>query len=172
VATRTGKLAAELDPQPSNAEANERLRAVIGKLSRRLRPTLAGSGLTPSQISVLFTVVRLGPIGLSELAAIESLNATMLSRITAQLCEAGLVVRAADPGDRRSANVAATAAGRRTRERIHRERTRALSAHVELLDEEQREALWNALPVLEQLAELLPATRVAGSGVSARGARR
>jgi NADH:ubiquinone oxidoreductase subunit E len=58
------------------------------------------------------------------------------------------------------------------RERIHRERTRALSAHVELLDEEQREALWNALPVLEQLAELLPATRVAGSGVSARGARR
>ena len=172
MAIRTVNAAPEPDLQPSHAEANERLRAVIGRLSRRLRPTLAGSDLTPSQISVLFTVVRLGPIGLSELAAIESLNATMLSRITAQLCEAGLVVRAADPGDRRSANVSATAAGRRVRERIHRERTRALSAHVELLDEEQREALWNALPVLEQLAELLPATRVAGSGVRARGARR
>src|SRR5271155_756039 len=132
------KLTAEHDLDPTQADSTARLRAVIGRLSRRLRPTVAGSGLTPSQISVLFTIVRLGPIGLSELAAIESLNATMLSRITAQLCEAGLVVRAADPGDRRSANVCATAAGRRMRERIHRERTRALSAHVEQLDGEQR----------------------------------
>jgi DNA-binding MarR family transcriptional regulator len=159
VATRTVKAVSESARQPSELEASERLRAVIGRLSRRLRPTVAGSGLTPSQISVLFTVVRLGPIGLSELAGIESLNATMLSRITAQLCEAGLIVRSADPGDRRSAIVAATAAGRRIRERIHRERTRALGAHVEQLDEEQREALWNALPVLEELVERLPDRR-------------
>ncbi|MGH2864444.1 MAG: hypothetical protein ACRDJX_04250, partial [Solirubrobacteraceae bacterium] len=64
------------DTELTQAERTERLRAVIGRLSRRLRPTLAGSGLSPSQISVLFTVVRLGPIGLSELAAIESLNPT------------------------------------------------------------------------------------------------
>jgi DNA-binding MarR family transcriptional regulator len=143
----------------SAGEPSERLRAVIGKLSRRLRPTVAGSGLSPSQISVLFTVVRLGPIGLSELAGIESLNPTMLSRITAQLCDAGLVVRSADPGDRRQAFVAATAAGRRIRERIHRERTSALSATVEELDERQREALWDALPVLEALAGRLPGAR-------------
>ena len=142
----------ELESQRSQADASERLRAAIGRLSRRLRPTLAGSGLTPSQISVLFTVVRMGPIRLSELAALESVNPTMLSRITAQLCDAGLIARAADPQDRRSAFVRATAAGRRMRERIHRERTRALSAHVEQLDEHQREALWNALPVLEELA--------------------
>jgi DNA-binding MarR family transcriptional regulator len=128
-------------------------------MSRRLRTTVAGSGLTPSQISVLFTVVRLGPIGLSELASIEALNPTMLSRITAQLCESGLIVRSADPGDRRSAFVAATPAGKRIRERIHRERTRALSVHVEELDEDQRQALWNALPVLEELAERLPGAR-------------
>ena len=140
----------------SPLEPTERLRAVIGRLSRRLRPTLAGSGLSPSQISVLFTVVRLGPIGLSELAEIESLNPTMLSRITAQLCDAGLIVRSADPGDRRQAFVAATPAGRRIRERIHRERTRALSAIVEDLDEAQREALWGALPVLESLAARFP----------------
>jgi DNA-binding MarR family transcriptional regulator len=140
----------------SPLEPTERLRAVIGRLSRRLRPTLAGSGLSPSQISVLFTVVRLGPIGLSELAEIESLNPTMLSRITAQLCDAGLIVRSADPGDRRHAFVAATPTGRRIRERIHRERTRALSAIVEDLDEAQREALWGALPVLESLAAQLP----------------
>jgi DNA-binding MarR family transcriptional regulator len=147
------------DPDLQRGDASERLRAAIGKLSRRLRPTVAGSELTPSQISVLFTVVRRGPIGLSELAEMESLNATMLSRITAQLCEAGLIVRAADAGDRRQANVAATAAGRRMRERIHRERTRALNAHVQELDEREREALWAALPVLEELAERLPGGR-------------
>jgi len=155
MAIDAAKVAPEPEPEPSQAEASERLRVVIGRLSRRLRPTVAGSGLTPSQISVLFTVVRLGPVGLSELAQVESLNATMLSRITAQLCDAGLIVRSADPGDRRSANVAATAAGRRIRERIHRERTRALSAHVQELDEQQRKALWNALPVLEELAQRL-----------------
>lgn len=147
------------ETKPSPAEPTERLRAVIGRLSRRLRPTLAGSGLSPSQISVLFTIVRLGPLGLSELAEIESLNPTMLSRITAQLCDAGLIVRSADPGDRRSANVAATPAGRRIRERIHRERTRALGAIVEELDASEREALWEALPVLESLAARLPGAR-------------
>jgi DNA-binding MarR family transcriptional regulator len=150
------KAAPEFDRQPSELETSERLRAAIGRLSRRLRPTVAGSELTPSQIAVLFTVVRLGPIGLSELAVTESLNATMLSRITAQLCDAGLIVREADPGDRRSAFVAATVAGRRMRQRIHRERARALGAHVEQLDDAQREALWNALPVLEELVERLP----------------
>jgi DNA-binding MarR family transcriptional regulator len=143
----------------AQAEAAARLRAVIGRLARRLRPTVAGSALTPSQISVLFTIVRLGPLGLSEVAEIESLNPTMLSRITAQLSEAGLIRRSADPGDRRAAFVQATAAGRRIRERIHRERTLALSRHIEGLDELQREALWKALPVLEQLADLLPGGR-------------
>jgi len=153
------KAPAAHDLDPAQAESTARLRAVIGKLSRRLRPTVAGSELTPSQISVLFTVVRLGPIGLSELAEIESLNPTMLSRVTAQLCDSGLMVRSPDPDDRRSAFAQATAAGRRMRERIHRERTQALSAHVENLDEAQREALWSALPVLEQLAERLPGRR-------------
>jgi DNA-binding MarR family transcriptional regulator len=160
------------------AESSARLRAVIGRLSRRLRPTLAGSGLTPSQISVLFTVVRIGPLGLSELAGIENLNPTMLSRITARLCELGLIRRTADPLDRRAALVQATAAGRRMRERIHRERTQALSAHVQTLDEHERQALWDALPVLEQLADRLPGSRTSGSRpapppapVPARGTR-
>lgn len=132
-----------------------RLRAVIGKLHRRLRSTQAGAGLTPSQISVLFTIVRQGPIGLSEVAALEALNPTMLSRITAQLTEAGLIRRSAAAHDRRAAVVEATAAGVRMRERIHRERTKALQAHVSQLPECERRELWRALPVLEELAEML-----------------
>jgi DNA-binding MarR family transcriptional regulator len=147
-------IAAEVESEPT-----ARLRAVLGRLSRRLRPTLAGSGLTPSEISVLFTIVRFGPLRLSELAEIERLNPTMLSRIAAQLSDAGLIRRSADPGDRRAALVQASAAGQRMRERIHRERTRALDAHVQELDDSQREALWRALPVLEELAERLPGPR-------------
>ncbi len=133
-----------------------RLRAVLGRLSRRLRPTRAGGELTASQISVLFTVVRSGPIALASLAEVEGLNPTMLSRITAQLCAAGLLTRETDPSDRRAATVAATPAGVRLRERIHRERTQALAEHVQALEEGEREALWAALPVLERLAESLP----------------
>ena len=136
-------------------ERSERLRAVIGKLSRRLRPTVAGAALTPSQVSVLFTVVRLGPVSLSTVAEVEGINPSMLSRITAQLCDAGLMSREADASDRRAAHVAATAAGARLRERIHRERTHALAEHVERLDGAERELLWSALPVLERLAEQL-----------------
>jgi DNA-binding MarR family transcriptional regulator len=151
---------AKIEPAVLDEEAPTRLRAVIGKLSRHLRPTIAGSQLTPSQISVLFTIVRLGPLGLSEVAEIESLNPTMLSRIAAQLCEAGLIRRNADPSDRRAALVQATPSGRRMRERIHRERTQALSEYVELLQPQERDALWSALPVLEQLAEQIKGRRV------------
>ena len=54
----------------TDTDQTARLRAVIGRLSRRLRPTSAGSELTPSQTSVLFTIVRLGPLGLSDVAEI------------------------------------------------------------------------------------------------------
>lgn len=143
-------------PDSEELDETARLRAAIGKLSRRLRPTVAGSGLTPSQTSVLFSVVRRGPVGLSELAALESLNPTMLSRITAQLCDAGLIRRLPDPGDRRAALVQTTAAGRRIRERIHKERTQALGTYMAGLSKMQRETLWEALPVLEELAEMMP----------------
>jgi DNA-binding MarR family transcriptional regulator len=156
-------------PDPPEPDPTTRLRTVIGKLSRRLRPTVAGSGLTPSQTSVLFTIARLGPLRLSEVAELESLNPTMLSRITAQLCDSGLIKRSADPKNRRSAVVQATAAGRRRRERIHRERTAALGAHVETLEEEQQAALWAALPVLEELAEQLPGPRGSNGQSAAHG---
>jgi len=108
--------------------------------------------LTPSQTSVLFTVVRRGPLGLSDLAVAEAMNPTMVSRITAQLCELGLMRREPRPDDRRAATVVATAAGRRLRQRVHVERARVLSEYVRDLEDAQREALLRAIPALELLA--------------------
>jgi DNA-binding MarR family transcriptional regulator len=135
-----------------DADAADRLRAAIGKVARRLRTTVTGAGLTPSQTSVLFTVVRRGPLGLSDLAETEAMNPTMVSRITAQLCELGLIRREPRPEDRRAATVAATPAGRRLRRRVHVERARVLSEYVHELEATEREALLRAIPALEVLA--------------------
>ena len=107
-------------------ETAARLRAVVGSLSRRLRPTPAAvaAGLTPTRASVLQTVVRKGPIGLSELAALEGINPTQLSRTIGQLLESGLVERSTNEGDRRAASVkpdaGRQATGRADPARAHR----------------------------------------------------
>ena len=134
-----------------------RLRVAIGRLSRRLRATAAGSaaGLTPTKISVLLTVVREGPIRLSVLAESESLNPTMLSRVIADLVDAGLVARTSDDGDRRAAWVEATDDGNQLAQRMRRERTDAVNEALEGLAPADRQLLETALPALEQLAEQL-----------------
>jgi DNA-binding MarR family transcriptional regulator len=134
-----------------------RLRIAIGRLSRRLRQTdaAAAAGLTPTRSSVLLNVVRSGPMRLSELAASEGLNPTMLSRVVAELVDARLLRRSSDQGDRRAAWVEVTAAGRRLVERMGRERTDALSVALEGLSDDERRDLDAALPALESLAEEL-----------------
>jgi DNA-binding MarR family transcriptional regulator len=104
---------------------------------------------------VLGTVVRAGPLRLSELAELEGINPTMLSRIVANLSSAGLLERVSDPSDRRAALVSASPAGARRRESIRRERARALEVRMAALTPEERAALAAALPALELLAERL-----------------
>lgn len=138
-----------------------RLRIALGRLSRRLRTTAAGSaaGLTPTRISVLLAVVRAGRIRLSALAEAESLNPTMLSRIISDLVEGGLVVRTCDDGDRRAAWVEATPDGRGLAERMRRERTDAVLRALDGLSAADRRLVDAALPALEQLAEGLKGRR-------------
>jgi DNA-binding MarR family transcriptional regulator len=134
-----------------------RLRTVIGRLSRRLRRTAAGTAadLTPTRVSVLLHVVRGGRTRLSEIAEQEGINPTMLSRIIASLSEAGLLERVSDAGDRRAAWVEVTPAGRKLAERMRRERNDALHAALGSLSEEERRLVERALPALESLAEAL-----------------
>jgi DNA-binding MarR family transcriptional regulator len=134
-----------------------RLRQVIGRLSRRLRSTAAArdAGLTPTAISLLLTVARIGRVRLSELAESEGINPTMLSRVIAGMVQDGLLTRSSDEGDRRAAWVETTAAGRRLAERMRRERTRAVNDALEALSEADRGRIDRALPALEALSEVL-----------------
>jgi DNA-binding MarR family transcriptional regulator len=127
------------------------LRAVVGALSRRLNATARGAGLTTSQLSALGVVARSGPMRLSELAEIEHMNPTMLSRVAGALVDAGLLRRRPDPDDGRAGLVEVTANGRRTHDRLRAERGRILADGLAALDPAERTAVEDALPALEAL---------------------
>lgn len=132
-----------------------RLRIAVTRLARRLRPTEAAGTLTATEVDALIAAERQGPVRLSDLASFAGLNPTMLSRVIGRLEGAGLVRRLEDPGDRRVSRVEATARGRRLLERIRSERNDALSRRIAELERHEREALLEALPVLERLADRL-----------------
>jgi DNA-binding MarR family transcriptional regulator len=92
---------------------------------------------------------------LSQLSESEGINPTMLSRVTAELVEGGLLERVNDEGDRRAIWVRSTTAGRRLADRIRRERTDAVSLALEALSDNERELIDRALPALERLADQL-----------------
>jgi DNA-binding MarR family transcriptional regulator len=131
------------------------LRVLIARLSRRLRQTQAGAGLTPTQLSVLATVVRHGHLGLADLSKAEGINPTMLSRIVAKLSTQGLLTRRADPLDGRAALVSPTERGRRLQRRIQAERNDVLGQRLDALPRAQRQLLVAAIPALEALADSL-----------------
>lgn len=148
-------------PAAIHGETAVRLRTVIGRLSRRLRPTEAAreAGLTPTRVTILLDVVRRGPTRLSEVAAAEGINPTMLSRVVSDLVEGGLLERVSDESDRRTAWISATRAGQRVAERMRRERTEAVNSALAGLPADQRAALERALPGLEALADRLAQER-------------
>jgi DNA-binding MarR family transcriptional regulator len=113
------------------------------------------SSLSPSQREVLATIVRRGPLRLSELVAEEGLNPTMLSRILSHLESGKLVTRRQDESDARVVHLAATEAGLALQEEMRNERTDALVFALEKLSVDQRRMLLEALPVLEQLEDSL-----------------
>jgi DNA-binding MarR family transcriptional regulator len=138
-----------------DADGVTRLRGVIGRLARQLNASSTAEGLTPSQASVLGLVVFRGPLSLSELADLEGLNPTMLSRVVGRLQELELIRRIPDPADLRSASVTSTPAGQEVDRRVKAQRAAVVSECVDRLPASEREALSAALPALEALAEAL-----------------
>ena len=132
-----------------------RLRRVIGRLARQLNASSTGEGLTPSQASVLGLISVRGPLSLTELAELEQLNPTMLSRVVGKLQAMDLISRIPDPSDLRSASVVATPAGEQIHQRITAQRAAVVSACIDLLTSPERATLDAALPALEALAEAL-----------------
>ncbi len=129
-----------------------RLKIALGRIARTVDKQVSGDGLTRTQLSVVGTVARLGPLGIGELAEVEGLNPTMLSRVVGKLESDGLLRRSADPSDRRAARVEVTDAGRALHCRLRDQRTQLFTDALARLPGHDADSLLSALPALESLA--------------------
>jgi DNA-binding MarR family transcriptional regulator len=129
-----------------------RLRLAIARSARRLRQE-AGTDLSPSLTAALSTIERHGPLTPSELAARERVQRPTVTRVACRLEEMGLVTRAADPADGRSALITASPAGRALLATIRTRKDAFLSERLEALAPEDRATLERAAALLEGLLE-------------------
>src|SRR5580700_3069360 len=136
----------------SETELAARLRLAVTRLSRRLRQQVAG-GVTPSQVSALATVERLGTPTLGELASSEQVQPPSMTKIVVGLESAGLVARQEDDSDGRIVRVKLTADGRRTLARSRSLRNAYLVRRLRRLSDEDRAALEDAVRLLEHLVQ-------------------
>lgn len=133
-----------------------KLRRLGRVVARHYEAVLAGSGLRINQYSLLSAVVKLGPVGLGELASVLRLDGSTLSRNLQPLIEQGLVeLRPGD--DARSRLAVATEAGRAARAEAQRMWKQAQLALNERLGPERVAALHalldESLALLEAAAE-------------------
>ena len=139
--------------EPGGAEVCElavRLRLVVGRLSRRVRVDTRRS-LPSLQLSILVTLDRLGPQGLSELAHREQVATSTMSRALSTLDRKGLVARTSSSEDGRSLLISITEAGRSRWREVCGHPTALIARRLDRLDPEHRSALQAALPALEAL---------------------
>jgi DNA-binding MarR family transcriptional regulator len=136
-------------------ERAAQLRTAIVRTARRLRQEAAAetSGLTPTSVAALATIERHGPMTPSEIAAIERVKRPTITRTLACLEREGLIDRAPDPADRRSALVSVNAAGRERLGRLRRRKNAYLARRMRELGDEEVETLERAAEILERMRE-------------------
>lgn len=136
----------DLDP----ADLAARFRQALMPLVRTLR-TNVEEGMTPSLMSALATVNRLGPVTLGDLAVTEKVTPPMATKLANGLEERDLVTRAGCADDRRVTRLELTKEGRAVLDRSHRRRNAWLAQRFAGLSEDERVALAEAVAVIERL---------------------
>jgi len=130
------------------------LRAVIGKLKRRLREQGGQADLTPSQVSVLLRLENEGPAAVSTLARAEGMRPQSMSAIVASLQEARLVEGSADPNDGRQVLISLSRKCRRLLSEGRAARQDWLTATIQRkLSAQDQEKLAVAIELLTRLLE-------------------
>jgi DNA-binding MarR family transcriptional regulator len=132
------------------------LRALLGRLSRRLRQTSVVGEMTLSQASVLSLLEREGPATPGILATKEHISPQSMGAILISLEALGLVSRTPDPTDGRRLVISLTEAGLQAVRGSRRQREERLAqALADHFTPEEQQVLIAALPLLERLARVL-----------------
>ncbi len=130
------------------------LRALVGKLKRRLREQADAGDLTPSQVSALVRLELEGPQTVSALARSEGVRPQSMGATVSALQAADLVMGMADPADRRQTLLSVTPACRNW---IRAGRDARQDWLTRVIDRElspaERERLADALALLRRVAE-------------------
>lgn len=136
----------------SDDELAGRVHAAAIHLLRKLRRLDDASGLSAPRLSALSVLVFGGPRSVGSLARAEQVRPPTMTRLVQALEEEGLVERATDPGDARSALIRATPRGRRILLEGRARRVRALADALAELTQAERKRLARAVPLLERIA--------------------
>jgi DNA-binding MarR family transcriptional regulator len=137
---------------PKEERLAAELRLAVMRLARRLRQQ-APADVTPSMLSALTVVERLGPIALGDLAGFERVRPPTMTRIVSRLEEDGLVSKEADQSDRRITHLSLTDAGRKL---ITKNRTRKdvyLADRLRRLSSRERSQLQAGIEVIQRLLD-------------------
>ncbi|MCW2513215.1 MAG: transcriptional regulator, MarR family [Mycobacterium sp.] len=149
-----------VETEPQVTELAGELQQVLSKLFSVLRRSDAnkntpegGADLTLAQLSILLTLLDLGPIRMTELAAHERVRTPTTTVAIRRLEKLGLVKRSRDPSDLRAVLVDVTPRGLVQHREALATRRAQLAAMLTKLSTEERETLANALAPLARLAD-------------------
>ena len=142
-------------PTPSVATA-QRLQDAMKRLRARLRAESGqnATGLTLSQLGILSSVIREGPVTAVRLAAVEHISAQAITQSLTALKEAGLVHSEPDPQDGRKKLVSADPSATELLDRLMAGRYSFLARAIDqVVAPDERQDLEKAIEILERLAE-------------------
>jgi DNA-binding MarR family transcriptional regulator len=132
----------------------QELRALLGKLKRRLREQAHVGDLTPSQVSALLRLEKDGPATASSLARAEGMRPQSIGPVIAALEAAGLVSGAPDPADGRQTLLSLTDACRKWAEEGRAARQDWLSRSIRTrFSPQERDEVAKAIGLLKRLVD-------------------
>jgi DNA-binding MarR family transcriptional regulator len=130
------------------------IRAVGGKLKRRLREHGGRDDLTPSQVCVLLRLEKDGSATVSSLARAEAMRPQSMSAVVTPLQEAGLVSGSPDPSDGRQTLMSLTPKCLKRLQEGRTARQDWLTATIaQRLSAQEQEKLLAALELLARLVD-------------------
>ncbi|MEW2518422.1 MarR family winged helix-turn-helix transcriptional regulator [Actinacidiphila alni] len=140
------------EPSASAVRASGEVRAVIGRLRRRIRAASGAADMSLTQDSVLARLLDNDGLTTSDLAVMEEMRHQSMAATVAALADRGLVERRRDPGDGRRLLIALTAEGRGRAAEGRQARGEWLAAELDRkCTEEERQTVIEAMAVLGRL---------------------
>lgn len=145
-----------MSEETASPELAQELRRSVLRLARRIRAQRVDTSLTLSQLSALGTLDVHGPLSAGQVANREQVQPPTMTKVLAALVDRGLITRAPNPDDRRSALLAVTPAGHATVEAERQARDVWLTERLHGLAADELEQLRRLLPLLDRIGPADP----------------